>query len=243
MSDFYRQSIIKNGKVMPQLFKRAAESKGNLFNKFNPKRGFSSGNRGDRFNNLLENLVSKLPGGNVGILIAALNTFCYLMYLMWPRHQMYSYLNNFTFSKFNLNQGRLHTFFTSHFTHMSFLSYLLDTVIIYLFCQNLSMMFGPVFVVKNILLSMFMGSFLLFLQHQSSGGMLRPYYGSDAILRGLIFTIIFQNPSASFYLLPLPIQIPAWAIAAVLLGLDFLSFNVAAFGGVSASYLMVNYFI
>jgi len=96
---------------------------------------------------------------------------------------------------------------------------------------------------KNILLSMLLGSFLLFMHHSSSKGLARPYYGNDAILRGLIFTVIFQNPSASFYLLPLPIQIPAWAIAAVLLGLDFLSFNVAAFGGVSASYIMVNYFI
>ena len=149
--------------------------------------------------------MNKIPGGNIGALIVGLNSFCYFMYLMWPRYQMYSYLGNFTFSKFNLNQGRLHTFLTSHFTHMSFLSYLLDSVIIYLFCQNLSMMFGPVFVVKNILLSIFMGNFLLFLQHQSGSGMTRPYYGNDAILRGLIFTIIFQNPSASFYMIPLPI--------------------------------------
>ena len=63
------------------------------------------------------------------------------------------------------------------------------------------------------------------------------------LLSSLIFTIIFQNPSASFYLLPLPIQIPAWGIAAVLLGMDFLSFNVAGFGGVTASYLMINYFL
>jgi hypothetical protein len=44
-------------------------------------------------------------------------------------------------------------------------------------------------------------------------------------------------------MLPIPIQIPAWAIAALLLGLDFLSFNVAGFGGVTASYLMINYFV
>ena len=43
-------------------------------------------------------------------------------------------------------------------------------------------------------------------------------------------------------MIPIPISIPAWAIAALLLGLDFLSFNVAAFGGVSAAYLMINFF-
>lgn len=209
----------------------------------NFKRGFSSNNRGGGFDRFLENLVSRVPNGNLGYVIVALNTFCYFMYLIWPRYQMYSYLNNFTFSKFNYMQGRLHTFFTAHFTHMSFLTYLLDSIILYLFCQNLGMMYGPVFVAKCILLSMFMSNFFLFLQNQSSRGIARPYYGNDAILRGLIFSIIFQNPSASFYLLPLPIQIPAWAIAAVLLGIDFLSFNVSAFGGVTASYLMVNYFV
>jgi hypothetical protein len=44
-------------------------------------------------------------------------------------------------------------------------------------------------------------------------------------------------------MLPLPIQVPAWGIAGPLLALDFFQFNVAAFGGVTASYLMVNYFL
>ena len=87
---------------------------------------------------------------------------------------------------------------------------------------------------------MFLANFLLFIQHNGSR-VVRPFYGNDAILRGLIFAIIFMNPSATFYLIPLPIQIPAWLIAALLLGLDFLSFNVAAFGGVSAAYLMINF--
>jgi hypothetical protein len=71
--------------------------------------------------------------------------------------------------------------------------------------------------------------------------MARPYQGNDAILRGIIFSIIFANPQQSFMLFPIPIQVPAWGIALFLLGMDFLSFNVAGFGGVSASYLMLNY--
>ena len=172
-----------------------------------PKRNFSSGGGGpgsgfDRFINMM---ISKLPQGNIGFLIIGLNSLFYFLYLIWPRYQMYSYLNNFTFSKFNLANGRLHTFITCHFTHMSFLTYVLDSVIMYLFCQNLLMMYGPAFVAKVVLMSMFMGSLFLFLQHNASGGMTRPYYGNDAIMRGLIFTIIFQNPTASFYMLPLPI--------------------------------------
>jgi hypothetical protein len=44
-------------------------------------------------------------------------------------------------------------------------------------------------------------------------------------------------------LFPIPIQIPAYAIGAFILCVDFYLFNVAAFGGLSASYLMVNYFM
>ena len=101
------------------------------------KRNFSSGGYGgggNGFDRFLNMLISRLPNGNIGFLIIFLNSLFYFLYLTWPRHQMYSYLNNFTFSKFNLMNGRIHTFFTSHFTHMSFLTYVLDSVIMYLFC-------------------------------------------------------------------------------------------------------------
>jgi len=69
------------------------------------------------------------------------------------------------------------------------------------------------------------------------------YYGNDAIIRGLIFSLIFQNPSAQLMLFPLPVNLPAWGVGAFILMVDFLSFNTAGFGGVTASWLMVNYFI
>ena len=72
--------------------------------------------------------------------------------------------------------------------------------------------------------------------------LIRPFSGNDAILRGLIFSIIFQNPGAKLMLFPLPVEIPAYIVAALLLGIDFLQFNTAAFGGTSAAYLMLNYF-
>jgi hypothetical protein len=67
-------------------------------------------------------------------------------------------------------------------------------------------MYGPIFLGKTVLMSMFVASFFLFLQNSmSAGAAYRPFYGNDAIMRGLIFTVIFLNPQASFYLLPLPI--------------------------------------
>lgn len=234
LSEVSRMLLLRDSKLLPNLFNLSKNKEKNMLNHFAPKRNFNQ-----RLDNFLAQLISRLPGGNIGYVMVALNTLFYFLYLIWPPYRMYSFLNNFTFSRFNLSRGYLHTLFTCHFAHMSFLTYLLDTIILYLFCSNLSMMYGPLFVTKLILLSMGIGSLFLFLQHQS--GFARPFYGNDAIMRGLIFAVIFQNPAATFYLIPLPIPIPAWFIAVFLLGIDFLSFNTAGFGGVTAAYLMLNY--
>ena len=121
-----------------------------------PKRGFSS------FDRNLNKLLERLPQGNVGYAVVGLNTLFYGLYLMWPRYNMFSFMNNFTFTLYGLHQGYIHNLVTSHFTHMSFFSYLLDSVIVFLFCQNLGMMFGPAFVAKTVGLSILMGSAFVF---------------------------------------------------------------------------------
>lgn len=190
---------------------------------------------------MLERLVNRLPNGNVGVLIAALNTICYGAYLFWPQWKLHNYFNHFSFSLYGLNQGYLHNMFTCHFAHQSLFSYVIDSAIMYLLCQSVSMMNGPLFAAKTVLLSMFLGTFLLYLYHNSMNGNVRPFQGNDAILRGIIFSIIFQNPQQTFMLFPIPVQIPAWGIALFLLGMDLITFNVASFGGVSAAYMMINY--
>jgi len=39
------------------------------------------------------------------------------------------------------------------------------------------------------------------------------------------------------------LKIPAWAIALLVLGLDYATFNVPAFGGSTAGYLMIHYLV
>lgn len=63
-----------------------------------PKRNFNK-----KIDETLERWVAKLPNGHLGYLIAGLNTAAYLMYVIWPKSQMYSYLNNFTVSSYNLS--------------------------------------------------------------------------------------------------------------------------------------------
>jgi len=148
-----------------------------MLSKMMPKRGFTS-----KMDSWIEKLLSKLPDGNVGWIIGGLNTLIYGAYLFWPKYNMHSFLNNFSFSLYGLNKGYIHNVLTCHFAHQSFLSYIIDTGIIFMIAQNATMVNGPLFVAKTVILSMFMGSFLLYLQHNSSNGMARPFMGNDAIL-------------------------------------------------------------
>jgi len=145
-----------------------------------------------------------LPGGNIGMAVVALNTLLYGLYMIWPPYNLFSYMNNFTFSSYGLSKGYVHSLFFCHFAHTSFFSYLIDSVIIGLLCQSLGMMHGNVFLAKGMVLSMLFGSMLLFLQ-QMIQGHVRPHAGNDSILRGLIFSIIFANPAAKLTLFPIPI--------------------------------------
>ena len=103
-------------------------------------------------------------------------------------------------------------------------------------------MFGSLFVTKTVMLSMLLGSMLVFLQQNISSGS-RPFFGNDAINRGLLFSVMIANPSAELSLFPIPIRFPAYALAAFFLGVDLWNSNTAAFGGVGSAYLMINYFI
>jgi membrane associated rhomboid family serine protease len=116
---------------------------------------------------LIERGLQNLPQGNIAYLVAFLNTLFYGAYCFWPKYSMHSYLNNFTFSLYGLNKGYFWNIFTCHFAHQSFFSWLIDSVIIVLLCQSVTMMHGALFAAKTVLLSMFMGSFLLYLYHNS----------------------------------------------------------------------------
>lgn len=207
-----------------------------LMQKMMPKRSFNS-----KIDGFLERMLDNLPQRNIAYLIAGLNTFFYGLYVFWPKYSMHSYLNNFTFNMYGFNQGYVHSLITCHFSHQGFFQYLIDTLLIVLISQSVVMMEGPLFLAKTCLLSMFLGSFMLFFYHVSQQGLARPFQGNDAIWRGIVFSIIFQNPQTTFMLFPLPINLPAWGIGVFLLAMDFLTFNVPGFGGVGAAYLMTQY--
>ena len=125
-----------------------------------PKRKFSDG-----FERQVERISSMMPGGNIGMAIIAMNSLLYGLYMIWPPYNVFSYMNNFTFSSYGISKGYIWSLFFCHFAHTSFFSYFLDSLIIGLLCQSLGMMHGNVFLAKGFVLSMLFGSGLLFLQN------------------------------------------------------------------------------
>ena len=83
------------------------------------------------------------------------------------------------------------------------------------------MTMGPAYLAKLVCVCMATGSAFLLLQHALNGSS-RPFMGNDSIIHGMIFTMAIANPGASFMLFPLPISIPAWLIAVMIVGLDLL---------------------
>ena len=94
-----------------------------------PKRNFTSG-----FERGVERLTEMLPWGNLGIGVIAANTFLYGLYMLWPPYNMFSYMNNFTFSSYGLSRGYIHSMFLCHFAHTSFFPFLMDNLVIGLLC-------------------------------------------------------------------------------------------------------------
>lgn len=138
---------------------KLASRGGNMFSRGAPKRNFSDG-----FERQVERLCEKLPGGNIGLAVIAMNCLCYGLYMIWPPYNMFGYMNNFTFSSYGLHKGYIHSLFLCHFAHTSFFSFLMDNLIIGLLCQSLGMMHGSIFLAKVMCLSMACGSGLLFAQ-------------------------------------------------------------------------------
>jgi len=99
-------------------------------------------------------------------------------------------MNNLTFCWYGFTQ-RPWNLVMCHFTHTSFFSYALDSFITFWIAQNLGQLLGNKFVAKTMLLSIMCGSTALLLHH-ATNVVDKPYYGSDAILRGLIFALMFK---------------------------------------------------
>lgn len=115
-----RQMIMNNPILSKQLVAKGS-----------PRRMFNN-----KIDDMLEGLITKMPQNNIVALVIALNVLFYGAYFFWPNYSMHSYLNSFTFSLYGLNKGYFYNLLTCHFSHQSFLAFLLDSLILGLLSQS-----------------------------------------------------------------------------------------------------------
>jgi membrane associated rhomboid family serine protease len=186
------------------------------------KRSFSFRNYRNLLDQASELILKLCPGRSAIKGLIGLNCLFYILYLFAPKEQAYILSTNCV---------------TQHFCHNSLFQLIIDSGILYLVGNQLEKMRGSRYVLQISALSLLLASLLLSQYHPNNPKM-RQRPGNDTFIRGLIFNIIFTNPSAQFILFPLPIPIKAWAIGIIAIVFDFLSFNVSAYGGMLAGFLM-----
>jgi hypothetical protein len=127
-----------------------------------PRRFFNS-----KIDGFLERIIEKLPQNNPASIVVALNFLFYAAYVFWPKHSVHTYFNHFSFSMHGFNKGYYHDLFTCHFAHQSIIGCFIDSIFLYLISLSAINYNGPLFAAKTLILSMLIGSFYLFLYHNS----------------------------------------------------------------------------
>ena len=170
-----------------------------------------------KIDQILQKLVNIIPYQNVMGLVVSTNIAVYLL------------------SMFSQTDAFFYTPLLSQFAHANLLNLGINSFVGYMIGNHLQGMRGPVHIMKIVLLSVVCGG-LLGQEAMQRGN--RPFFGNDAIIRGLAYSIIFSNPYAEFMIFPLPIPIKAWIVGCLILGLDFYNQNAGGMGGTLAGFVM-----
>lgn len=156
-----------------------------------------------------------------------------LIYILGFTKSYPEYIKTFMFNDNSIRSGNIISLLTCHFTKAGFFDLLIDSFIMVLISSSIVSYTGVAGLNTLIASSIGISSIILLLT--STGNY---HIKSDAIFRGLIWYIIFQNPQSSFFLFPLPIQIKAIYIGYFLVFIDLLTKKPSNFGGSIAAYLL-----
>ena len=179
-----------------------------------------------KFQSNQNNLFFSLPLYTKYILLASTTIFGIGIFMKDS-----DYIKTFFYHKYAMRHGKYHVLITSHFAKANFVDFAIESLLIGLIGSTLEpTLSSPVFL-KLILSSVGIGSAFLLAFHKED-----TFFKSEAIFRAMIMCILFKNPQQSFMLFPLPFQIKAWILGALLVALDFYTKKWANFGGTIAGY-------
>lgn len=180
-----------------------------------PKRGFSFQNFGFG----LSPVIKMILGAQA------------LIYFIGFPMDMNRYVRSFFYNKdYAASNGKFQTILTCHFAKAGLFDLVIDSVLVGMFGSSILMMGGELLLKKIVCFSVLFSSLILMFGNKSDNN----FYKSDALLRGLLFYLIAQNPNTSFLLFPFPFQIKALYIGIAIVALDLYIKKPCNFGGIIA---------
>lgn len=115
---------------------------------------------------------------------------------------------HFSFSRYNIDQGRMHTMFTYGFSNMYFFSYLFDTLTIFLFGRSIEMRYGANRLLKLMLLGVLAGGITMSIFDRRMPVMV-PHVGATTAVSALLTFEACMNMGQKilFFVFPMRIEL------------------------------------
>ena len=195
----------------------------NLSNSLRATRSYSSmRDISSKLDQISSEIVRRLKDTPIPHILVASNFAGYLIYLLFHNRNSLNTLSNPIWANF-INHG--------------FFRFIINSGLLYALSTKFQNMYGPVALVKILLVAIIHGMML--------GGITRlrgitaNYFGNDAMMQSVLFTILLRNPTSKMIFAPIRIPVRCWVIAAVIALFDLSALNVYGCAGIGTALLYV----
>jgi membrane associated rhomboid family serine protease len=147
---------------------------------------------------------------------------------------------HFSFSRYNLDGGRLHTMLTYGFSNMYFFSFLFDTLTIYLFGRSIEMRHGGNRLLKLFIMGTLLGGMTMAMFDRRSPFMV-PHVGATAAVTSMLTFEACMNMGQRimFFVFPMKIEFLVGFLVLQALFLDPLHRNLGGIAAGGLAYLLL----
>ena len=187
---------------------------------------FSSRHHFSKIDSFIERLAMRFHGVPVAKILVGINIGSYLLYFLSSNQTVNKLLYNPVMANF-VNPGLFRC--------------AINSSIVYAIASHFERANGTTMLIKIIALSLFQSTILCTAAKIKNGEFY--YYGNDAIIRGILLSILLKDPAAKLMISPLPFSIRCFVLATFIILIDLFKFNVPAFGGTGAAILYAKNFI
>ena len=182
----------------------------NLSNSFCATRSYGSmRNISSKLDQLSSEIVKRLKGASIPRILVASNIAGYSLYFILGNQNFLNTLSNPIWANV-VNRG--------------FFQFVINSGLLYVLSTQIQNIYGPVALVKILLVAITHG--IIFGGIAKLRGVTPNYWGNDAMIQSMLFTILLRNPTSKMIFAPIMIPVRCWVIAVVVALCDLFSLNV-----------------